>query len=201
MYLINNNKSLPQLLLLINLFFFRLCCQCIGIITGMNEYTLEQFTNKTLTKSVADKCLIDYLKLKNHPPPIELIEGLQSNNYTKFISISGIELPVVGETNQKIKLVEVESTKNNLRKIALGITTNKALCLQGPVGSGKTALIEYLAEKTGRILGENFIKIQLGDQTDSKMLLGTYRCTDIPGEFVWQPGVLTQVRIFIGNWN
>lgn len=38
-----------------------------------------------------------------------------------------------------------------------------------------------------------FLRIQLGDQTDSKMLLGQYRCTDVPGEFVWQPGVLTQV--------
>lgn len=24
------------------------------------------------------------------------------------------------------------------------------------------------------------------------MLLGMYRCTDIPGKFVWQPGSLTQ---------
>lgn len=24
------------------------------------------------------------------------------------------------------------------------------------------------------------------------MLLGMYRCTDVPGEFVWQPGTLTQ---------
>jgi midasin (ATPase involved in ribosome maturation) len=38
------------------------------------------------------------------------------------------------------------------------------------------------------------VKVQLGDQTDSRMLLGSYRCTDVPGEFVWQPGVLTQVR-------
>jgi hypothetical protein len=27
------------------------------------------------------------------------------------------------------------------------------------------------------------------------MLLGSYRCTDVPGEFVWQPGVLTQVSV------
>ena len=46
---------------------------------------------------------------------------------------------------------------------------------------------------SGRFGPPEFTKVQLGDQTDSKMLLGTYRCTDIPGEFVWQPGVLTQV--------
>lgn len=51
----------------------------------------------------------------------------------------------------------------------------------------------------GRNSVPHFMKVQLGDQTDSKMLLGSYRCTDVPGEFVWQPGVLTQVRILIGQ--
>ncbi|XP_023247149.1 midasin-like [Copidosoma floridanum] len=31
------------------------------------------------------------------------------------------------------------------------------------------------------------------------MLLGTYRCTDISGEFEWQAGVLTQA-VSCGNW-
>jgi hypothetical protein len=43
------------------------------------------------------------------------------------------------------------------------------------------------------------MKVQLGGQTDSKMLLGSYRCTDLPSEFVWQPSVLTQVRILTGQ--
>lgn len=149
------------------------------------------------------------------------------------------------------KTVMVESTKINVRSLALGISFGKAICLTGPVGCGKTTLVEYLARQTGRvairgsvkatdkenngvqvnqknvqpisakgrkdkkrnateaengIILENggddakvgckngFLRIQLGDQTDSKMLLGQYRCTDVPGEFIWQPGVLTQVR-------
>lgn len=153
------------------------------------------------------------------------------------------------------KTVMVESTKINVRSLALGISFGKAICLSGPVGCGKTTLVEYLARQTGRVpirgsvmetdkensgvqvnhknvqpvnangkknkkkrtateaengndlqnggdeakLGSKngFLRIQLGDQTDSKMLLGQYRCTDVPGEFIWQPGVLTQVwRIF-----
>lgn len=31
------------------------------------------------------------------------------------------------------------------------------------------------------------------------MLLGMYRCTDVPGEFVWQPGTLTQA-VTQGHW-
>lgn len=182
-------------------------------------------------------------------------------------NIEGVLLPIFNEENYKFysksegaydKIVKVDSTKVNLRSIALGISSGKAICLSGAVGSGKTTLVEYLARKTGRIcpktleieqhnqekigkeneklmpnghahkkkeksaekLGNKrksdifndlsqlqnemnssnnatngFLRIQLGDQTDSKMLLGQYRCTDVPGEFIWLPGVLTQVSI------
>uniref|UniRef100_A0A182JR05 Midasin n=1 Tax=Anopheles christyi TaxID=43041 RepID=A0A182JR05_9DIPT len=145
-------------------------------------------------------------------------------------------------------VVSVNSTKLNLRNLALGVSSGKAICLSGPVGSGKTSLVEYLATATGRIppKGDDrrnqqvlkqelskkrklsngskdvemdgngtfeidveslqkeapksgFLRVQLGDQTDSKTLLGQYRCTDTPGEFVWQPGVLTQAVMY-GYW-
>lgn len=35
--------------------------------------------------------------------------------------------------------------------------------------------------------------IHMDDQLDGKTLVGTYVCTDQPGEFRWQPGSLTQV--------
>uniref|UniRef100_A0A182PZR4 Midasin n=1 Tax=Anopheles farauti TaxID=69004 RepID=A0A182PZR4_9DIPT len=146
-------------------------------------------------------------------------------------------------------VVSVNSTKLNLRNLALGVSSGKAICLSGPVGSGKTSLVEYLAKVTGRIAPKGvqkgsrgpvlkedpskkrklsnvskaneingnesfdvdvealkksapksgFLRVQLGDQTDSKTLLGQYRCTDTPGEFVWQPGVLTQAVMY-GYW-
>ena len=98
-------------------------------------------------------------------------------------------------SNFDSNLVLVNSTHINLQAIALGIASGKTLCLQGPVGCGKTALVEHLAKQTGRSSPPLFLSVQLGDQTDSKMLLGTYQCTEIPGEFVWKPGVLTQVYI------
>lgn len=114
------------------------------------------------------------------------------------VNICGIYLPKSDTICRELNdLVLVPSTQSNLFKIALGISSNKAISVEGPVGSGKTSLVEYLAYKTGHVLGENFLKIQLGDQTDSKMLLGTYCCTDVPGEFIWQPGVLTQVNFII----
>ena len=43
------------------------------------------------------------------------------------------------------------------------------------------------------------MKINLGDQSDAKVLLGSYVCTDIPGEFRWQPGAVTQA-VRKGMW-
>lgn len=43
----------------------------------------------------------------------------------------------------------MNSTKQNLKNLSLAISTGKVACLVGPVGSGKTSLIQYLANITG----------------------------------------------------
>lgn len=119
-------------------------------------------------------------------------------NISSIISVSGILLPTLGKNQSSHNLVPVPSMMKNLQSLAMAIGSRKCICLQGPVGCGKTALVEYLAKITGHDMS-NFVKVQLGDQTDSKMLLGMYKCTDVPGEFVWQPGVLTQA-VIAGKW-
>lgn len=174
-------------------------------------------------------------------------------NSAQYANVEGVLLPIFDAKNATFaknskRIVLVESARSNLKSIAIGVAAGSAVCLSGPVGSGKTTLIEYLAYRTGRIapkqfehfvdiernetacvpLNEStrkskkrkanaadsneertlqykpahrnaFLRIQLGDQTDSKMLLGQYHCTDVPGEFVWQPGVLTQA-VMNGYW-
>lgn len=41
----------------------------------------------------------------------------------------------------------------------------------------------------------------MDDQLDGKTLVGTYVCTDQPGEFKWQPGSLTQVCCIEFRWH
>nr|XP_023017788.1 midasin [Leptinotarsa decemlineata] len=185
-----------------------LTCQTVAILYGMNEGRAEKLIQSRVSPNLATKfdcALASQLSVFEsplEPPPLNKMPWLPrpEERYDDLINISGVYIPVVRASSIiNTSLIEVPSTCNNLRKIALGLTLNRAVCLQGPVGSGKTSLLEYLALKTGRKLGENFIKLQLGDETDSKMLLGTYRCTDIPGEFIWQPGVLTQA-VLEGNW-
>ena len=50
-----------------------------------------------------------------------------------------------------------------------------------------------LARLTGN---SDVITVHVDDQMDSKTLLGSYIATTTPGEFVWQPGLLTQASPF-----
>ncbi|KAG0241019.1 AAA ATPase midasin [Mortierella sp. GBA43] len=94
------------------------------------------------------------------------------------------------------KLVLTETTKRNLHSIGLALSIGAPVLLEGVTGAGKTALVEEVARVTGR---DDLVKIHLGDQTDSKVLLGTYVSTSKPGSFKWQAGVLT-TAVMDGKW-
>ncbi|NXU56757.1 MDN1 protein, partial [Turnix velox] len=120
------------------------------------------------------------------------------------VAVCGILLPKIQLVSEELEnyrrqFVLVESTFMNLQNLAIAVAYQRPVLLEGPIGCGKTSLIEYLAAVTGRAKPPHILKVQLGDQTDSKTLLGMYRCTDVPGEFVWQPGTLTQA-VTKGHW-
>lgn len=67
------------------------------------------------------------------------------------------------------QIVTVPSTKVSIQSLALAVVSGSPVLLEGPVGSGKTAYVEHLAHQTGRQSALDLIKVQLGDQTDSKV--------------------------------
>ncbi|TMW64993.1 hypothetical protein Poli38472_009160 [Pythium oligandrum] len=94
------------------------------------------------------------------------------------------------------KLVPTSSTKSNLQSLAIALGLKRPILVAGPGGCGKTAVLREL----GRISGnDDMVELHLDDQIDSKTLLGSYVCTDIPGEFTWQPGALT-TAVLEGRW-
>ncbi|XP_078492436.1 midasin isoform X3 [Ciona intestinalis] len=112
-----------------------------------------------------------------------------SENLTSICGVLVLKQPgIAGEFD----LVMTDMLKDQLQKLAVAISLKKSILLEGPVGCGKTALIENVAKATGRAKPPKFSKIQLSDDTDSKTLTGTYVCTAVPGEFLWQPGLLIQ---------
>ena len=88
-----------------------------------------------------------------------------------YVTICGVMLPrLPGTFNLSDKLlVMVPSTVNNLRSLVLSVASGSGVLLEGLIGSSKTALVEYVAKATGRSSSPEFMKIQLGDQTDSKV--------------------------------
>ncbi|GLH08476.1 Dynein heavy chain, cytoplasmic [Gryllus bimaculatus] len=188
-----------------------IACHCIAWVTGMNDYVRQHVLEQFMIPEAIRSCSLKFdnlqaavhFKLVGEPSSSNAYDVQRMYKCPYFVTVAGIQLKTCGSPGE-LSIVPVSSTMSNLHSLALGVASNKAVCLQGPVGSGKTALVEQLAHMTGRALPTeqqppHFIKVQLGDEIDSKMLLGTYRCTDIPGEFVWQPGVLTQAAIN-GYW-
>ncbi|XP_034060418.1 LOW QUALITY PROTEIN: midasin [Gymnodraco acuticeps] len=198
--------------------------QCLALVSHMTDNQKTIFQRKVLT---SDEILHMKLKSLEESQQLEVEKALvlanqgsvvwrqeKANKFTRgqvvsedlsqnVVAVCGVILPRIAprlpeQSNQK-DLVLVDSTCRNLRRLALAVASQKPVLLEGPIGCGKTALVEFMAAVTGHTKATDILKVQLGDQTDSKMLLGMYRCTDIPGKFVWQPGTLTQA-VSKGQW-
>ncbi|KAF9424906.1 hypothetical protein HW555_000207 [Spodoptera exigua] len=170
--------------------------ECMAILSNMTDTQQMVFSVKMLVQDYECHEILE----KGIMDPVHTMDEIVKDDLSpNVVNIDGILLPIFEKDNvQKGNLVPVKSTINNLRSLALAVASGQALSLMGPVGSGKTSLVEHLAAITGR-KGVAFKKVQLGDQTDSRILLGSHQCTDIPGEFVWRPGVLTEA-VQNGHW-
>ncbi|KAK7492084.1 hypothetical protein BaRGS_00016748 [Batillaria attramentaria] len=129
---------------------------------------------------------------------------LQSDLTPAVVSVTGVLLPRLAsegqtQTQSQPHWVGVPSMMDSLHSLSLAVSAGRPVLIQGPVGCGKTSLVQHLAALTGRHSAPHLIKVQLGDQTDSKALLGTYQCTEVPGQFVWHAGVLTEA-VTQGHW-
>ncbi|XP_048139451.1 midasin [Rhodamnia argentea] len=91
--------------------------------------------------------------------------------------------------------VLTSTTKRSFQMVLLAVSQRWPVLLYGPTGGGKSALVSKLACDSGN----HVLYIQMDDQIDSKTLIGSYVCTEKPGEFRWQPGSLTQA-IQNGLW-
>ncbi|CAI9114384.1 OLC1v1015101C1 [Oldenlandia corymbosa var. corymbosa] len=87
------------------------------------------------------------------------------------------------------------SLKKSFEMVYLAVNQKWPVLLHGPAGSGKTALINMLAQHRS----SQVLSIHMDEHIDGKTLLGSYVCTEQPGEFRWQPGSLTQA-VLKGYW-
>ncbi|KAL8000860.1 putative AAA+ ATPase domain, midasin, P-loop containing nucleoside triphosphate hydrolase [Plasmopara halstedii] len=142
-----------------------------------------------------------------HPQNDDKVEETQSPPFHEMLqSIFGVIIPSsklyrnydIGKDTSVITqpLVPTPSTKRNLQSLAIALGLKRPILVTGPGGCGKTAMIRELARLSGNY---DLVELHLDDQIDSKTLLGSYVCTDIPGQFTWQPGALTN-SVLAGRW-
>ncbi|GMH22037.1 hypothetical protein Nepgr_023880 [Nepenthes gracilis] len=91
--------------------------------------------------------------------------------------------------------VMTSAVKKSFERVVLAVSLKWPVLLYGPAGSGKTALINKLAKDSGN----RVLSIHMDEQIDGRTLIGSYVCTEDPGEFRWQPGSLTQA-VMNGLW-
>jgi hypothetical protein len=95
------------------------------------------------------------------------------------------------------------STSSNLRSLALALSPwtwmngGNPVVIEGCAGCGKSSAVTYLAGACG--FSDDIVVLHLDDTLDSKSLLGNYICAEQPGEFRWQPGVITDA-VLRGRW-
>lgn len=109
-----------------------------------------------------------------------------------IVNICGILLNghagINGVTTGNTKFFETASLNRPMHQFATTVSVGDSILLEGPPGSGKTALVEYVASQ---LSVRRMIKLVLNEQSDPKTLIGTYVCSSEPGIFEWKPGVLT----------
>ncbi|CAK7897218.1 midasin [[Candida] anglica] len=123
------------------------------------------------------------------------------------VSVCGVLVPKLLETKHNAAsttdianidtFVPTDSAVNVLRQLAAHIQQNHPIMLHGSAGAGKSFLISELARRMS--YEHAIVKIHLGEQTDAKLLLGTYASGEKPGTFQWRAGVLT-TAVQQGRW-
>src|SRR5574343_1472722 len=71
----------------------------------------------------------------------------------------------------------------------------QGLCIVGAMCSGKSSLIRSLADE----FNKNILTVYMDSSIDSKNLIGTYVCSDIPGELIWKTRILAHAAQ-TGSW-
>lgn len=111
----------------------------------------------------------------------------------RVVSICGVLVPRVTSVPDKepyeVSYVPTEKAVSTLRQLAKSMQNSEPMMLIGKAGSGKTFLINELTKYLR--CHDSVVKIHLGEQTDAKLLIGTYTSGEKPGTFVWRSGVLT----------
>ena len=123
----------------------------------------------------------------------------KQGSFRKFVETNGDNAnPGDNHSDSKTDLTEIghlvptATTNRNLALLGAAMCHDphpQPILVCGPHGSGKSSLIRELLRMCRP--KESLIEFHIDEETDSKTLIGSYTTTDIPGEFAWRAGALT----------
>ena len=134
--------------------------------TNLNNELIERKTLKTNF----EKKTIEIFKRNNQFDSTAIItdktKRLELKVFIKVIIFCcWLFLNILFQKSSESNLVMVETTKNNLTRLEMSVQSDYCIIVNGALSSGKTSLIQYLADKNNRKL----IKYQMDDFMDSKV--------------------------------
>jgi midasin len=153
---------------------------------GMNE--LEESVLSSLELILSNECSVSQQQENNdnnnnNDKSVDsklIISGLDFPS--QFVDVCGVILTTHFTAKQTLSSIQsndfvyTKTSKQNIREVGLCLSNNKPILLAGESGCGKSAIINELARRTGNL--EDIVILHLGEETDSKSLIGTYVSTE-----------------------
>ena len=138
-----------------------------------------------------------------HPLLVHVGDGIvlvKNRGMEQLITNNNNVMQQDGPLKQK-SLILTPTTSQNLALLGAAMCSDPhplPILVCGPPGSGKSSLVRELAHYCSAT-ADDLLELHVDEETDSKTLIGSYTTTDIPGEFTWRPGALTQA-VRSGKW-
>lgn len=157
----------------------------------------------------ADYFFFPLLEAKRISSSIEIVES-NFHETSEFLTVkeiylsplvtnlAGVIIPRLTSSHEtSADFVPTAGALNSLKHLASSLKSSQPILLTGAGGSGKTFYIDQAAKHVGH--HDDMVRIHLGDQSDAKILVGTYSTGNDLGSFEWRPGILT-VAVREGRW-
>ncbi len=116
------------------------------------------------------------------------------------VNLCGHEFQLYGDPNQRCRsssYVKTPITQDNMKKLVEAIYLNLPVILSGPAGIGKSHTLYQLAYDL--CWNHMLVELNIDDQIDNKTLFGSYVCSEVPGDLIWQPVIVTKAALD-GAW-
>ena len=179
-----------------------LVVEVVGRLCNLSEVRrkclLKRFLLSGSYEVFADRYLSQTEDARSNPPQVA-----SQVAKSEVLHFGGYPLLKKTQTETKTKrpsnFVQLPSLEPAFKTVSRALFEAKPVLIQGPMGCGKTRIVEHLASLTNREEFVTFHRIQMSDQTDARSLIGGYSCRDVPGQFRWEDGVLT-TAVKHGHW-